>query len=56
MHGDMRKTYKSLENLTRRDYLGGRDVKEAAMVILYKNVMRMAGLIRFRSRCRGGLL
>lgn len=56
MHGDMRKTYKSLENFTRRDYLGGRDVEETVMVILCKNVTRMDGLIRLRSRTRGGLL
>jgi hypothetical protein len=56
MHGDMRKTYKSLENFTRRDFLGGRDVEETVMVILCKNVTRMAGLIRLRSRTRGGLL
>jgi hypothetical protein len=56
MHGDLRKTCKILENLTRRDYLGGQDVKETVMVILHKIVMRMAGLIWFRSRSRGGLL
>jgi hypothetical protein len=56
MHGNTRKMYKSLENFTRRDYLGGRDVEETVMVILRKNVMRMAGLIQLRSRSRGGLL
>jgi len=56
MHGDIRKTYNSLENFTRRHYLGGRDVEETVMVILCKNITGMAGLIRLRSRSRGGLL